>query len=222
MVGKIAASHPIGVIVTANEINKSDVDLLKRNGVMAILAYQGSPTPFLPSIAFNFETVGEYAEKYLISSGYYQISAVVPKDERILQIGLQRFEGLEIIAKRHGLSIQRIDLGFDELEGRNLAASWKTSERPRAVFTYNDEYGGLLMNALADVNIRIPQDIALLRCDNLSLCEMLRPRLTSIDLGSSKHAKDIVDSFLRMIKGEKLEIPSLLPLSCNLIVREST
>jgi DNA-binding LacI/PurR family transcriptional regulator len=221
VVEKIAAFHPIGVIVTANEFKKADVELLKRNGVKAVLAYQGSPTASLPYLTYNFEAVGEYAAKYLISRGYRQIAAIVPRDERILQMGLQRLEGMDHIARRHEISIQRIDLAFDNQEIRNLVAPWKTGIHPQAIFTYNDEYGGLLMSALGDEKIKVPQDIALLGCDNLPLCEMLRPQLSSIDLGSSQHAKEIADYFHRMIEGEQLRIPPVQPPACKLIVRES-
>jgi len=35
------------------------------------------------------------------------------------------------------------------------------------------------------VGLNIPGDIALVGCDDLTLCEMVRPRLTSINFASS-------------------------------------
>jgi len=222
LASEIAAYHPIGVIVTADELNKADVELLRRNGVKAVLSYQGPPTSFLPSISLNFTVVGECAAEYLISLGHRQIAAIVPRDERILEIGLQRLRGMERVAGRQGLSIQRIDLDFDRQAAADLAAGWVGGTHPRAVFTYNDEYGGLLMRALQDAGLRVPEDVALLGCDNLPLCDMLKPGLSSIDLGSSQSAKGIADTVHRMIKGEQPEMPAMLPVKCNLKLRGST
>lgn len=222
LAGKIAAFHPVGVIAAADELNRADVELLKRNGVQAVLAYQGAPTAYLPSITHHFTAVGECAAEYLFARGCRRIGAIVPRDERILEMGLQRLQGMEAVAGRRGMAIQRIDLGFDRAEAARLVAGWVNGPHPDAVFTYNDEYGGLLLSALVDVGIRIPDEVALLGCDNLALCEMLQPALSSIDLGPSQSAVQIADYFDRMIQGGQPEISLMLPVKYHLKIRQST
>ncbi len=219
---KIAASHPIGVIVTADELSKEDVELLSRNGVRAILAYQGSPTPYLPSIAIDFRVVGECAGDYLIGRGHKNLAVIVPKDKRIIAIGLQRLDGVKRAGEKHGIPVERADLEFDPQEAAALAKKWAKGKHPNAVFTYNDEYGGLLMSALQDENLQVPGDIALVGCDDLPLCDMLRPRLTSINLGSGMPAHYIAEYFHSMIQGEALEKQPEFSLACHLVVRESS
>jgi DNA-binding LacI/PurR family transcriptional regulator len=112
-------------------------------------------------------------------------------------------------------------LGFDSGEAAMLAAKWRLGPRPSAVFTYNDEYGMFLMSALQDAGLEIPRDIALVGCDDLPLCEMLRPRLTSVNLGSGSPAHEIAVYFDQMIQGKDRTGSLSIPLVCKIVVRES-
>ncbi len=218
---KIAAFHPLGVITVAEELSQADIEILSRNGVRAILAYDRAPTASIPSIAIDFTSVGECVGQHFINNGHRDIAAIVPRDARILHLGLQRLEGLERVGNQHGVRIERIDLGYDTMEAAALAAKWKQSLRPTAVFTYNDDYGLLLMSALQDAGLEIPGDIALVGCDDLPLCEMLRPRLTSVNISPDDRARDIANYFDQMIQGQITTISPQIPLVGKIIIRES-
>lgn len=218
---KIAALHPVGVIVGADEFTQEDVDILTRNGVKAVLAYGFSPTAVIPSIGFDFSTVGECVGQHFIRRGHRQIAAIVPRDARILTLGLQRLEGLEKAAQKSGLTVERVDMDYNLREAAMLAKSWKRGPRPSAVFTYNDDYGLMLMSALQDEGLEIPKDIALVGCDDLPLCEMVRPRLTSVNLGSGEPSQEIVAYIDDMIKGRINESSPGMRRTCKLIVRDS-
>ena len=218
---KIASFHPVGVIVVEEEISPPEIEILTRNGVQAILAYGWTQSMSIPSIGVNFSAVGECAGQYFIHKGHRDIAVIVPRDERILQLGLQRLEGIERVGELAGAKIERVDLGYNTREAASLARKWKKGSRPTAVFTYNDEYGLLLMSALQNVGLDIPADIALMGCDDLPLCEMLRPRLTSVNLGSGETAREIAIHFDRMIQGTAHNPPSQIQPACSIVVRES-
>ncbi|HSB66289.1 MAG TPA: LacI family DNA-binding transcriptional regulator [Anaerolineales bacterium] len=218
---KIATFHPIGMITVAGEFSKEDIDILSRNGVKAVLAYGAATSAPIPSVSIDFTSVGECAGNYLAHRGHLHIAVIVPRDSRILRLGLQRLAGLRRVAKKAGLKIERIDLGFDPREAASLAARWAAGAKPSAVFTYNDEYGMLLMAALQDAGLQIPADIALVGCDDLPLCELLRPRLTSVNLGSGSPAYAIAVYFDQMIRGQAPTGSPNIPLVCKMVVRES-
>ncbi len=199
---KIASFHPVGVIIGSRELTRADVELLSRNGVKAILSYEDSAVPYIPSIAFDFTVVGERVIQHFIQDGHRRIAAVVPRDKRIMHLGLQRLAGLKKGEEMADIQIERVDLDYDVREADLLAVKWKKGPRPTAVFTYNDDYGLLLMGALQDVGLRIPADIALVGCDDLPLCEMVRPRLSSVNINSSLNAEYIVTRFHQRILGE--------------------
>ena len=218
---KLASFHPIGVLVGSDELSMADIDLLTRNGVKAILSYDDSTRLSIPSFSLDFIAIGECVGNHFNELGYHHIAAIVPRDKRILATGLKRLAGLERAGKDHGLTIERVDLGYDTGEARALAEKWKLGPRPRAVFTYNDEYGLLLMGALQDAGLSIPAEIALVGCDDLPLCEMVRPRITSVNLAPDQHADKIATYFHRMIVGEQLAPFTSIPLPYHIVIRDS-
>jgi len=219
---KIAAFHPVGVIVMAEELSQADVDLLKRNGVRAILAYGYSPSISIPYIAIDFVQVGERAANHLIEKGHRRITAIVPTDPRILSLGLQRLDGVERACRQHGVPVQRIDMDLSLAAARSLALEWKQGEHPSAIFAYNDEYAVMLMSALQDEGFKIPGDIAIVGCDDLPLCEMVRPQLTSVALPSVTPAVEIASYFDQLIRGETQDGGPYIGMTCQVIQRESS
>jgi DNA-binding LacI/PurR family transcriptional regulator len=221
LVRKIAAFHPVGVIFVDEEFSREDVEVLHRNGVRAILSYERVSTQLVPSISIDFSVVGELVGEHFVNNGHRHIAVIVPRDARILQLGLQRLHGLVTVGMRAGVTIERVDMGYDTDEAARLAATWKQGPRPSAVFTYNDEYGLLLMSALQDVGLQVPGDIALVGCDDLSLCEMLRPRLSSVNIAPGARAHDIAAYIDNTIQGQGPHALPNIPLACKIMIRES-
>ena len=73
-------------------------------------------------------------------------------------------------------------------------------------FTYNDEYGMMLMRILQDAGFCIPDDLALVGCDNLPIDELMRPRLTSVLIGAADSdgsgIAELLDGLIRGTVGE--------------------
>ena len=114
-----------------------------------------------------------------------------------MPLGLQRLQGVEEVGRPAcGLQIERVDLSYDFAEAQRLVERWRQGPRPTAVFTYNDDYGILLMRALQDAGFRIPDQIALIGCDDLPICNLLRPRLTSIRTGPARYSGKVLADFL--------------------------
>ncbi len=218
---KIAAFHPIGVIVGGHDLTPADVELLNRNGVRAILSYEATPEARIPSMVMDFEVVGRRVGEYFQAKGHRQVAAVVPKDERIRHIGLQRLKGLQQAAAATGLHVERVDMNYNVQEAAALARKWKAGPHPSAIFTYNDDYGLLLMGALQDAGLSVPEEVALVGCDNLPLCEMVRPRLTSVTNPSDILVNNFVTAFHQMVLGQVPPHTTNLEWDCQIIVRDS-
>jgi DNA-binding LacI/PurR family transcriptional regulator len=89
------------------------------------------------------------------------------------------------------------------------------------VFTYNDEYGMLLMRAVLDAGLRIPADLAMVGADDLPLCDLLRPRLTSVHPDAIPSARSVAEALHALIQGVRPRVPSLRLLQSRIVVRES-
>ena len=65
--------------------------------------------------------------------------------------------------------------------------------------------------------------MALVGCDNLAICELLRPRLTSIRIGPpDSGGPEIADFLDAMIRGKVDEQRVLYPPEPELIIRDSS
>jgi DNA-binding LacI/PurR family transcriptional regulator len=218
---RIASFHPAGVIVMSEELSPKDNEILARNGVRAVLVYGGATGDPARTIPIDFTPAGELVGRHLLSKGHRRIAAIVPRDPRIARVGIQRFEGLCRAAEGHCASIERIDLDYDLDQAAELAARWKTGPRPSAVFAYNDEYAFLLLAALQDAGLRVPDDIAIVGCDDLPLCELTRPRLTSVHSNAPERIAALVTYFDALMQNRTLDKQPDLGLSFELVVRES-
>jgi DNA-binding LacI/PurR family transcriptional regulator len=197
-----ASLRPLGVMVEEEVLTGEAVEVLHRAGVQAILAIGGRPSKFAPTALNNFVAVGRLAGKHLADKGHRHIAVLVPRDPRLLRLGQERLQGVEEVGRLHGLRIERVDLNYDIAEARRLVEQWRQGARPSAVFTYNDEYAMLLMRALQDAGFSVPNELALVGCDNLPLCELLCPTLTSIRIGPEQDgAKEIADFLDGLIRG---------------------
>ena len=52
-----------------------------------------------------------------------------------------------------------------------------------AVFAYNDEFALIVLQVLRDAGVEVPDDIAVMGCDNLLFAGLTRPSLTTMDFG---------------------------------------
>lgn len=217
-----ASLRPAGVLLSAQGLSRQVVDILYKAGTRAVVAFGEVSSELVPTMVTNFTPVGESAARHLVSQGHHHLAAVVPRDRRIMGIALQRLQGIEQVGKSLGLQVDRIDLAYDREEAAQLASRWRQGPRPTAVFTYNDEYGMLLMRALQDADLSIPDDIALVGCDNLPLCELLRPRLTSIQMSPGLSAHTVAAFFDGLIQGRGSKEPPPAFVNPEIVVRESS
>ena len=217
-----AALRPSGVFIPSENVTRQIVDVLRKAGTEVILALGAEVSPLVPTVVIDFTATGECAAQHLLSRGHRHLAVVVPRDPRILKIGLQRLRGVEKAGQACGARVDRLDLDYSSEEASELAAKWKRRGHPTGVFAFNDEYGALLMGALHDVGLSVPGDVALIGCDNLPICNVVRPRLTSISTSSTAAARAIAAYFDASIQGRSIGEPPEALSSPQLVVRDSS
>jgi DNA-binding LacI/PurR family transcriptional regulator len=165
--------------------------------------------------------VGVCAAEYLLGHGHRQLAVAVPREAGSRDIGEAQLQGVERVAVARGVRVQRVDLAFDEQEAARLAVRWAQQPHPSAVFAHDDEYGVLLMQALLDAGIAVPGQIAMVGADDLALCSLVRPRLTSIHLDVAASAETVAHLLHSMILGNETEVEAVELLRPRMVPRES-
>ena len=95
------------------------------------------------------------------------------------------------------------------------------SERPRAMFIYNDLSALGFIDALDKFGLKVPEDVAIIGFDDISIGRSSTNSLTSVHQPTDKIGKLAVENLLKMIHGEIPDAPLNRSLNPKLVVRES-
>ena len=89
-----------------------------------------------------------------------------------------------------------------------------------SVIAQNDNLAAVLMKALLDEGVRIPQDFGLIGFDNLPVGECLPVTLSSLYYDK----KELADSVLKVLREKIAGVPEPVRLNCEMkfVSREST
>ena len=112
-------------------------------------------------------------------------------------------------------------MGSGAAEAARIAELWAHGSHPDGVFGFDDEYAGMLLPALIDRGIRVPEQLALVGADNSPLCEMLRPRLTSVAIDLDSLHRSIAEPVLQALQGTWTQGRSNMPWEATLQMRET-
>lgn len=126
--------------------------------------------------------------------------------------------GLPFISNAHtqtGFTPQSGELCVTKLFSRQLA-----SKQPTALIAINDLVALGALHQLHRMGLRVPEDVAIIGCDNQFFTPYLDPPLTTVDLHPFDHGKCAVDELAAICSGsEPLAFSQIR--ECSLIVRES-
>ncbi|MER7596123.1 substrate-binding domain-containing protein [Streptomyces hydrogenans] len=129
------------------------------------------------------------------------------------ELARDRFEAVATVAGKAGVPVQRVDCALTTDSLAPTVALWRDPRsRPDAVYAYNDEFGLVLLQALADAGLRVPEDIAVIGTDNHPLGAALRPALTTTYLDPVEGAAAVASTIECLLRGEELP-PSLAEIA---------
>ncbi|MFE1830903.1 LacI family DNA-binding transcriptional regulator [Streptomyces yangpuensis] len=191
-----AELRPVAVI-SLGEITLSshNVATLKRAGARAVITMGPVGVPGAHVLVLDQQEVGARAAAHLVGRGRRRIGVVVPREE-----GMELFSAPRLAGARRveGAEVEALPMAYSEESAAELAARWR-GLRLDAAFAYNDEYAMLLMRALQDEGLRVPEEVAVIGADDLLLGRLLRPRLSTvrIEMPTGDHLASLVDRAVR-------------------------
>lgn len=219
-----AELRPVAVISLGQiELSARNVATLKRAGARAVITMGPAGVPGAHALVMNQEEVGVRATAHLVARGRRRIGVIVPEEDGLELFSAPRLAGARSVAGAgpgSGTRVEGLTMAYSEESAAALAARWRGLGLD-AVFAYNDEYAMLLMRALQDEGLRIPEDVAVIGADDLLIGRLLRPRLSTvqIEIPTGDHLASLVDRAVR----EPSEITERHDLMAAVAVhREST
>jgi len=179
-------------------------------------------------VGVDDRAVGMLATRHLIEQGCHTIAHIRGPE---VSTALGRLEGYRQAlqeAEMQSLPGHVVSLGKSgdhrgELGGYETARQLlKSKKRPDGIFCFNDPSALGAMRAILDAGLRIPQDIAVVGCGNLSYSDFLRIPLSSVDQGSEEIGRQAAQLAMELI-AQKIHPPPIRKLTHpHLVVRASS
>jgi DNA-binding LacI/PurR family transcriptional regulator len=193
-----AELRPVAVLVPGPGLGPRGVAVLKRSGARAVVTLGTEPVDGAHALLTDHAGVGRGAARHLYARGRRRIGVVVPEEPGLETFAAPRLDGAREALHGTGATVTALPLAYTEESAAALAARWRDLGLD-GVFAYNDEYAMLLMSALQDEGVRVPQDAAVIGAGDLMLARLLRPRLSTvrITLPCGRGLAELVDRAVR-------------------------
>ena len=172
--------------------------------------------------------VGVLATKHLIEQGCKRIAHVRGPE---ISTAIGRLEGYRQALAAHQMAplpghVVSIGPSGDHVGDKaGYAATVKLlagKNRPDGIFCFNDPVALGTMRAILDAGLRVPEDIAVVGCGNLSYSDFLRVPLSSVDQNSKMIGKIAAALALKLAQGKTPARPKSTLVTPELVVRASS
>ena len=205
---------------------EKDTDELTRlcaSGFPLVLLYRSAPAGLnIPSVTIENKSGARQAVDHLIEvHGYQHIGFLCGPEGN--EDSIWRARGYRESLEAHGLRYDPALVAnseFTELDSLQAVNLWIQQDRlPQAIFAGSDEAAVGAYMALNSAGIRIPQQVALVGFDDMTMARFLNPALTTVRAPTEQVGKIAVQQLVRLIQGGEAGRQILLPTV--LVVRAS-
>ena len=225
---RLIRSRVSGIIMipTVNEDagrNQRLSELLRAAQLPVVFCNRRVPGIPMPLVASNDFFGGFLAASHLIERGYRRIAWL---SSRPYPVSEARFQGYQAAHWAAGLEpVEALECVVDAV---NEPATGEAGMRrllklePDAVFCFNDRLAFGALDAIKDAGLVCGRDIALMGYDNRPLCEVLRPKLSSVSYNEYENGRLAARMLLESILHPDKKQPALTVTRPRLFVRDST
>ncbi len=179
-------------------------------------------------VGVDDRAVGALATSHLIENGCRRVAHIRGPE---VSTAIGRLEGyMQALAAHrlvpfpgHVVSIGSSGDHRGESAGYDAAKKLLENEnRPDGIFCYNDPVALGAMRAIIEAGLRIPEDIAVVGCGNLSYSDFLRVPLSSVDQGSKSIGEVAAALALQLANKKEQTRPKNELIPPHLVVRASS
>lgn len=230
LINQLIDHQPAGAVLVGSMVeNGSDSELLSllmRLRQEMPLAIIGPAIPGLDCINITSDLSLSVRKSiaHLLSMGHERIAFIGGSSS--IRSASAREQAYCNEMERLGKMVMRTgaESGFTPRDGEmcvaRLFASLPEGKRPTALIAINDLVALGALRELNRLNLRVPEDVALIGCDNQFFTPYLNPPLTTVDLHPADHGKNAISELINAISGGTVYSFSQIR-ECSLIIRES-
>lgn len=212
-----------GIIFVAAGDQADSLEFLVGRNMPVVMVDRSVPNVEVDAVFTDNQLGGYLAARHLLELGHKRIacisgpSSITPSAERMIgyrkaleEAGLPYDETLILRGDYHAQSGMEV-----------THAILKMNPRPTAIFALNDLMALGALQAAAEANCAVPEDLAVVGYDDLEIARFTNPPLTTIAQPKKEIGVKAIDLLVDRIS-RKDRSPSRLVLPPELIVRRST
>jgi LacI family transcriptional regulator len=211
-----------GIVFVASGESPSYIQALVEQRVPVVVCGRDLPDVAVDTVITDNAGSGYQATEYLIRSGHHRVGCIVGPPG--LGISDGRENGYRRALEECGIPWEavltargdfRCRGGYDAM--RELLA---LDDRPTAVFACNDLMAMGAICAASKCGLRVPQDLAIIGCDDIALASFTNPSLTTVAHPKREMGRVAVDMLVRRIENRGMR-PTKRVLPTELVIRDS-
>ena len=213
-----------GLVVLATELSNHDISLFEKIN---------TPVVFIDAILmhsqFDFVDMNNVSSvhqvvKYFVENNHTKIGIIEsPVEAKNLEIRSLEFpKALERFSIPYRKEfVYTIDSTFDGAYRDMLEILKMNPELPTALFSSNDLMAYAAIKAFTESGVRVPEDVSIIGFDDLPLCSVMEPQLTTIRISQREIGKMAVRLIIDRMS-ESIVAPSVqISVGGDLVERKS-
>ncbi len=211
-----------GILLAAPQLeeNKCVGELLRgRLPIVSIHRVMGDGVALVGS---NQVQIGLLATQHLLQLGHRRVGTIIGPQERRAVGGRLRGYRQALVEAGIPYDASLVEEGNWEIQGGYEATSRLLNRAPdlTAIFVQNDMMAVGVLSALHDRGLRVPEDCAIVGCDDIPIASHTVPPLTTIHVPLYETGEAAMKLLLDMIGRKAIETPRIL-LPVDLVQRIS-
>jgi LacI family transcriptional regulator len=214
------------LVVAPSRGEASHIEAIRKSGtpIVCLDRIPDTPHPF-DSVSIDNVKAAQICLQHLIMRGHSRIAIIAGSPT--LQTARDRLKGYQRAFASAGLAIDPdlvVHGDFREESGLRLGKDLMLrARRPTAIFVSNGMMTIGVLQALEEMGLSCPEDVALATFDDLPVARAFRPHLTSVWQPSYDIGFKGAELLLKRVRGEITESgPVTIRLEPELRIREST
>lgn len=210
-----------GILLAAPQMEE-DLAAAKVLGTVPAVSLHEVAGGGVATVDSDHELTGVLATRHLIDRGHRVIATVIGTPGRVTE---SRLRGYRKALDEAGVpfDVELVDEGRWQIDGAMTATMRLLERRPdvTAIFAQNDVMAIGVLNALARLGKRVPDDCAVAGCDDIDLAAYTAPPLTTVHVPFYELGKEAMRLLLNMI-GDGAVAPRKVLLPVHLVIRASS
>lgn len=216
-------SDPAGVLLLATEMHRKDLAPFQKINCPLLIVDRQFDSQDLNMVCIDngdgvCKAIQHISSLNRSNIGYLNSKIWIDNFEQRLR--WFRSYALEYNIPLHDGNIFQLDPTIEGAYNDMKAYLTRCKDMPQTLFAANDIIAIGACRALTEAGYRIPEDISIIGFDNMSLCELCNPPLTTIHVYNQQMGAVAVKRLCELINGEEQGVQKIL-IGTKLVKRQS-